>query len=531
MLRHLAVRNVGVVADAQLSPSTGFTVITGETGAGKTLLIGGLRLLMGEKTSPGIVGPKADEAAAEGLIGSDSSEVGVTRIVPRVGNSRAHLDGSIVAARVLEEKVSAVLEVVGQHDQLSLRRAGHVVSMIDSTLNGKGRDALLAYQDAWARLTELSKQREHLGGDLRSLRRELDLVEHQASEVESAGLQGGEDELLDAEAGRLRNSREILEQLGSSEELAERLIEDAADVVARLRKVGELDTGAASHVGTAESISSQLIELRTDLRRQRELTVTDPDQLELVESRLTDIGDLKRKYGATIEEVQSFGRDARARAAELTALLESADEIESETRQATSAVEAAGTELRAHRQSRARKIEDAVHKHLSDLGLANAVVSFEFTDIEPGATGTDRVTLKFASDPRLEAGPVESTASGGELSRLVLALRLATAATEVETLVFDEVDTGVGGATALAMGKKIASLAATSQVLCVTHLPQIAAFADTHYVVSREGDSAVVELVAGERRVEEVARMMAGLPESTASVEAAEDLLQRASSE
>ena len=390
---------------------------------------------------------------------------------------------------------------------------------------------MLAYRAAWARLTELGKQRERLGGDLRSLRRELDLVEHQASEVESAGLQEAEDELLDAEAGRLRNSREILEQLGSSEELAERLIEDAADVVARLRKVGELDTGAAAHVGTAESISSQLIELRTDLRRQRELTVTDPDQLEWVESRLTDIGDLKRKYGATIEEVQAFGREARARAVELSALLESADEIESETRKATSAVEAAGDELSEHRQRRAKKIEDAVHEHLSDLGLANAVVSFEFAGIEPGPAGIDRVLLKFASDPRLEAGPVQTTASGGELSRLVLALRLATAATEVETLVFDEVDTGVGGATALEMGRKIAGLAATSQVLCVTHLPQIAAFADTHYVVSREGDSAAVELVEDERRVEELARMMAGLSDSTASFDAAQDLLRRASSE
>ncbi len=225
----------------------------------------------------------------------------------------------------------------------------------------------------------------------------------------------------------------------------------------------------------------------------------------------------------------SFGEEASRRAGELESLLDDADRIEARISEAQGEVRERGAALGDARRAAAADVATNMMNHLTDLGLADAQVEIEVTEVEPGPSGGDRVRLRFASDSRLEPGDVGSVASGGELSRLVLALRLATRSRETNTLVFDEVDTGIGGKTALAMGSKLAELAGSSQVLCVTHLPQVAAHADTHYVVDRPaGDAARVRPVDGDERVEEIARMLAGLPDSEAGRTAAAELLQGA---
>jgi DNA repair protein RecN (Recombination protein N) len=245
-----------------------------------------------------------------------------------------------------------------------------------------------------------------------------------------------------------------------------------------------------------------------------------------LEARLTAIGDLKRKYGRTLDDVLDFGAEAQRRADELTSLLDDADQIDTLVTEARRKVRERGDELREERREAALMVTAGVHQHLTDLGLASGRVAIEVNEAEPGPSGADRVVMRFASDSRLESGEVGSVASGGELSRLVLAIRLATRLEESSTLVFDEVDTGIGGKTALAMGAKLAELANANQVLCVTHLPQVAAHADTHYVVDRpDGDAAVVRRVDGEDRIEEITRMLAGLPESEAGRTAAAELL------
>lgn len=526
MLLHLRVANLGVLEDASVDPSPGFTVITGETGAGKTLLLGGLRLILGEKSDSGIVGPYHDKAQVDGLFVSGEEEVGVSRVVPREGRSRAHLEGTIVSAATLGERLGPLVEIVGQHDQLSITKPGVLLGLIDGVLGDTGRSALIAYREAWSALQDALGRQDSLGGDQIALARELDLVRYQSDEIARAGLEPGMDDQLEADVSRLRNVEEIREHLSETVQMTESMGEMAGELVSRLRKAAGLDAGLAGLAAEAESIAAMLAELSRSSRSSAEGRDADPSSLHELEARLTAIGDLKRKYGRTLDDVLDFGAEAQRRADELTSLLDDADQIDTLVTEARRKVRERGDELREERREAALMVTAGVHQHLTDLGLASGRVAIEVNEAEPGPSGADRVVMRFASDSRLESGEVGSVASGGELSRLVLAIRLATRLEESSTLVFDEVDTGIGGKTALAMGAKLAELANANQVLCVTHLPQVAAHADTHYVVDRpDGDAAVVRRVDGEDRIEEITRMLAGLPESEAGRTAAAELL------
>lgn len=526
MLRHLRVRNLGVLEDAEIDPGTHFTVITGETGAGKTLLLGALRLLTGDKPRPDAVGPFAPETQADGLFDDDSGELGVSRVVPRDGRSRAYLEGSLVSSRVLADRVGTLVEIVGQHDQLRLRRPAAVLELVDKVLDEEGTQAKSGYETRWKEYREALDVQRSLGGDLMALEREMDLVAHQAREIEGAGLQAGDDEAAEVLASRLRNAEAIQTHLAFALDKAELMAELSGDVVSSLRKIADMDPGLTASAAGWESVADQVAEMLRAVRDSAEEAREDPAMLAEVEHRLTALGDLKRKYGKSIAEVIEFGVGARIRTDELEALIERSSVIDSEVAKAHEDLLQAALGLRAARQRAVADIQEVTAGHLRALGMPTASVEFTLEVIEAGPSGADRVELQFASDDRLESGAIQDVASGGELSRLVLALRLATRAEDADTLVFDEVDAGVGGVTALALGRKLADLGQVSQVLCVTHLPQVAAHADCHYVVKRDGDTAEVVKVEGEDRLEELSRMLAGLPESTRGKEAAAELLE-----
>lgn len=527
MLDHLRVSNLGVLADAAIDPSPGFTVITGETGAGKTLLLGGLRLILGGKTESSARGPDGDEARVEGLFVVDGEEVGASRVVPRAGRSRSYLEGTIVSATTLAERLGALVEIVGQHDQLAMTRKSHLLELIDTSLEGESAATKEQYVTAWAALQDALSRQSRLGGDQIALARELDLTRYQAEEISGVDLRPGLDEELEAEVSRLRNLTEIEEHLAEAVHLAEMLTETAGELVSRLRKAASLDPALADLSAEAEGLAAAITELGRGSRSQAESLPSDQGRLDELEGRLTTIGDLKRKYGKTVGDVIEFGRNAARRVKELETLLDSADRIDTEVTDAQALVRKNASSLRVVRQTAAARISETMAGHLSDLGMGSARVVIEVEETEPGPSGADSVTMRLASDARLEPSDIASVASGGELSRLVLALRLATRSDRADTLVFDEVDTGIGGKTALAMGEKLAELARSAQVLCVTHLPQVAARADTHYVVEREPDGpGLVRRVDGEGRVAEITRMLAGLPESEAGRKAATELLE-----
>jgi DNA repair protein RecN (Recombination protein N) len=530
VLHHLRVKNLGVLEDAVIEPAPGFTVISGETGTGKTMLLGALRLLAGGKASSASVGPFADTAQIDGLFNSDGSEAGVSRVLPKEGRSRGYIDGAVVSTATLEARIGDLVEIVGQHDRMRLRRPAAVLGLIDDALDEVGRSTRSDYVTAWERYRALKAEQESLGGDRMLLERELDLLRHQVSEIDRADLKPGDESELDVLANRLRNAGLIGEQLGSAVAALEKMAESSGQVVAGLRKVAEIDPTLAEQLTSAEALAVSAADLLWSLRSEAETALDDPEALAEIETRLNELGDLKRKYGRTVDEILVFAAESRLAADEMTEKLRRSEVIDSELSGAEQEVGDLAKSLRSARQQRCEALRVEVSSHLSDLGLASASIEFGFEEREPGPTGTDRVRLMFRSDPNLDAGPVEDIASGGELSRLVLALRLVTTSEETTTLVFDEVDAGVGGAAALALGRKLAQLSKRFQVLCVTHLPQIAAHADIQYAVEREGAAASVQKISGDQRLEEISRMLAGLPDSSLGKEAAAELLTVAQS-
>ncbi len=511
MLDELSVTNLGIIASGRVEPGPGMVIVSGETGTGKTLLLGALRLLTGRPARTSLIGPNGTEAMVEGRFLIDGEEVIVSRRVHPRG-SRSYLDGAMVPARVLAERLEGSVEMVGQHDPLTLFRADAIRSLID--LRIEHPDLLADYRSAWKRAVELETAEALLGGDLRGLEREQDLLTYQMNEIEQAGFAPGEDEELEQAARRLGNAERIGELLAGVRRDLAAARDRTGPAVGAMRQVSDLDPSQNELLEMLEDLDALLTESTTTTRQAWEDLETDPRALAVVNERLALLGDLRRKYGANIEEIQAFLETTRERFTEVEGLLERAATLEAERATVSQQLDSAGRDLRHARCRAASSIVTEATAHLRELGFSDPVIRIEIGEAAPGARGADTVDLRFASDSRLAPGPVAKVASGGELSRLVLALRLASGSGDARLVAFDEIDAGVGGATALEIGAKLARLAVDRQVLCVSHLPQVAAYADTHIVVERDGLRAVARTLDQEDRLRELSRMLSGLADS-----------------
>ncbi|GBD83742.1 DNA repair protein RecN [bacterium BMS3Abin02] len=525
MLDELKVENLGILDEVTIEPGPGLVVVSGETGAGKTLLLGALRLLMGGRVSTDTIGPRTAEAMIEGRFVIDHEEMVLARRVT-AGRSRAYVDGHMVPARTLEERTQSLIEIIGQHDRLKLARPGAMRNLVDARLNS--RSVLESYRDAWENVKGLEADLEALGGDRRALEREHDLLSYQHNDIISAGFQAGDDERLRQSATRLRNAGELTEGLSRVRTALEDTITAAGWAIDELRTVTGLDPSTVPLLAEADEVAVRAGELFTQVRQLAEGIEHDPAALDVLEQRIARLADLQRKYGATLDDVLGFGVRVGHRLEQLDRLLSRADAIGDDLGEAKKELEAAGRSLLLAREEAARTIEGEAAQHLRELGFSDASFRITVEETQAGPNGADTVRVLFASDSRLDAAPIDRFASGGELSRIVLALHLAADVGHVPIVAFDEIDAGVGGETALALGRKLAKLAVNRQVLCVTHLPQVAAFAERHFVVTREGIRARVGRVEGDDRLRELSRMLAGLPESEQGRRHAEELIAAA---
>lgn len=522
MLDELSVTNLGIIGSARVEPGAGMVVVSGETGAGKTLLLGALRLLTGAPARSGLVGPEATEATVEGRFLLDGEELVVSRRVHARG-SRSYINGAMVPARVLAERMEGSVEIVGQHDPLSLTRASALRTLIDLRLGRPERVA--SYRAAWSRARELESAAAQLGGDLRSLEREQDLLEYQIREIEESGFELGEDAELERLAQRLGNAEEIRELLAGARRDLAAARDRLGPAVGAIRRACDLDPAQDGLLEMLEGLDATLTETLTAAREAWEEVDTDPRALSSVNERLDLLGELRRKYGAGIDEILAFRDAARTRRTEVAESLERAATIDADLAAASRRLDEAGGALRREREAAASRIVENALSHLLELGFGDPLIRLEIGEAPPRSSGADSVDLHFSSDSRLAPGPVAQVASGGELSRLVLSLRLAAGAGDARLVAFDEIDAGVGGTTALAMGAKLARLAKGRQALCVSHLPQVAAHADTHIVVERDGPTATARTLDEGERVRELSRMLSGLADSDRGQHHARELL------
>jgi DNA repair protein RecN (Recombination protein N) len=541
MLRELHITGLGVIDDLDLEFHPGLNVLTGETGAGKTMVTVGLALALGGRATPALVRTGAaaarvqarfDAGAAAGDWAEDG-EVILARTVSAEGRGSARIGGQIATASALASLGADLVEVHGQHLAQRLLAPATQTAFCDRFAGDTHAVALLAYREAFDRLRAAREELEQLSTAARDRERELDLLGYQVREIDGVGPVPGERRELEAEEGRLAHVERLLTRAG--EALAalsgdDGLLDAAATAASALSDAAGLDPGAADVGERAASLAADAAELARDVRAYREQLQDDPARLEEVRSRAQALAALERKYGASEEEVLAFRAASAARLQALAGADDRREALAFEVETLAADVADRAATVTAGRAAAAPRLGAAIEAELRELGMEGASVEVVPIPLEEaGPSGFERIELRLAPGVGQRPLPVAKAASGGELSRTMLACRTVMADLDaVPTLVFDEVDAGIGGRAGLAVGGRLARLARDRQVIVVTHLPQIACFADRQFRVAKESGTASVRVLGDTERVEELARMLAGLPGGGGAISHAEELLQEA---
>jgi len=565
MLADIAIENLGVIPSASAELADGLTVLTGETGAGKTMVVTGLRLLAGGRADASRVRTGAPQAVVEGRFltaalpadiarataelvdaaGGTADENGefiASRTVNASGRSRAHLGGRSVPAATLAEFTAPLLTIHGQNDQLRLLAPDQQLAALDR-FDPAIAPLLATYREVWSTWRSLARDLRQRTESRRELAQEIDRLQFALDEIDAVEPEPGEDADLLTRIRRLQDVDTLREEavtaLGaidgpesfggySEDEPASTLLGRAESALVSsedeaLRGLGERLT----------EITTQLSEIAVELGSYLADLPADPGQLEELLQRQQQLKLLTRKYAPDADGVLAWRDKARARLAKIDISSEALDELKKQVAAAEKTMRAAAKKLSKARTAAAAALGEAVTAELQGLAMAKARLVVDVRAVDPGRDGADEIELTLAPNASAEPRPLASSASGGELSRVMLALEvILSAGTEGATLVFDEVDAGVGGRAAVEIGRRLARLATRNQVIVVTHLPQVAAYADTHlHVAKNAGDEAVtsgVLTLSDDQRVEELARMLAGLDDTDTGRAHAAELLDRA---
>ncbi|MGC8758548.1 MAG: DNA repair protein RecN [Bryobacteraceae bacterium] len=553
MLVELAVENLAVVERLRLRLHPGFNALTGETGSGKSLIVGALSLLFGGRASADMIRTGEERAFVSGIfeapadarfrelleqagVAAEDGELLVEREITAGGKSRAWAGSRPVTIAFLREIAPFLGDIHGQHDQQKLFSPEAQREMLDDAAGA--RELLAALREAWRAWRGAQRELAELDRAEQERARLADLWSMQRNEIAAAALKPGEDAQLENERRVLRNVARLSESVASAYALLEESEESAASAVGqalkRLEEAARIDATLEPLVETLRPAQIAIQEASHELRHYLGRLEADPRRLEEVESRLALIERLKRKYGTTIEEILAFFEDVSTRLAALEGAGERRAELERLIAQHEARYRELAGQLRETRLRAARRLGRKVQEELAGLAMPGAVFRIEVEPCEPGEEGMDAVQFLFSANAGEEPRPLDRVASGGELSRVALAIKTCMAPAEkgaARTLVFDEVDAGVGGAAGEMIGRRLRELARRHQVLCVTHLAQIAGFADHHYLVSKSEaggrTAAGVELLGRKERIREIARMLSGQKLTPEALRHAEKLVEQ----
>jgi DNA repair protein RecN (Recombination protein N) len=559
MLKLLIIKNIALIPALEIAMARGLTLLTGETGAGKSILVDSLGLLLGARASSDLIRTGADSASVEGLFevpdatallephglpAEDGGEIIIRREITAAGKGKATVNGALAPVSVVREIAGHLMSIHGQHEPQGLLNPDTHLELVDRFAGTLDQAAEVA--DAFKRWREVVGRLEALRRDTRERERRREMLEFQATEIEKAGLTAGEEEALrqekqiQASAGRLASL---------SEEAYQHLFEEEESVLSRLgqmyRKIEELssiDPRFAGHMEAGASVRAQLDDLALFLRDYRETLHVAPGRLDEIEGRLAAIERLKRKYGATLEEVLAFGVRCREELEASGSPEEEEARLRAEEEAARAGFLKRARALSTRRRQGAKDLERKVEAELAELAMAKTRFRVSFTPETPGPDGEgaserglETAEFLLSPNPGEDLRPLARIASGGELSRILLALNsVAAVETHGKVLVFDEVDAGIGGAVAEVVGRKLKGLAKRHQVLCVTHLPQIASLANQHFSVRKrvEKGRTVTEArpLSEDERIDEVARMLAGEAITESARKYARELVRQAHS-
>jgi len=553
MLQELHITNFALLDQVDLEFGAGLNLLTGETGAGKSILVDALGLALGDRAGGDIIRTGADKATVEaifdladapqttrqlivdaGIEGDDDSCLYVSREVTRTGKSQCRINGRLCLQTTLREICDLLVDIHGQHEHQSLLAVDKHIDLLDNWLGAEALQLRSHIADAYAMCLDLRRELDGLQADARERIRNLDLYRFQVQEITEAQLRPDEEVELLADKLRLANAAKLAQASAQAyDALAEQVTDGLNTASAVIARAQDMDPGLETISEQLNEALSYSEEARRRLRRYRDEVEINPVRLEEIEQRLNLLHTLKRKYGDTIEEIDAY-------VASLNAKLDGIEDQEARVNDLADAIvkqEArladGSARLSNLRRQGSRQFAQGIACELTDLGMPAARFDVQIDEQAPTARGFDRVEFVLSPNPGEPLRPLARIASGGEVSRIMLAIKSVLARIAfVPTLIFDEIDSGIGGRTAAVIGQKLAKLSAQTQILCITHLPQIASRpASAHFMLekSSNGERTVVSVrkLDDAQRVDEIARMLGGSPDQPTVVEHARQLLQR----
>ena len=539
VLNLLRIKNLALVEQLEWQIAPGFTAITGETGAGKSIIIGALQLLLGERADKSLIRTGADTCTAEAIftgkelqklnpqlieagVEPSTDDLIIKRTLSAAGNNRQFINGSPTTLSILKSIGDALVDLHGPHDHQSLLSPDKQLDLLDSF--ARAEEQVEEYRKHFRQLQTLAAEHIALNTAETAREQELDLLRHQITEIDSANLVADEEDEIEKRYKLSSSSKRLIELAGSAanklSEADESVLSQLAETQRLLRELEKIDISTAELSSEHAAAVVQLSEIARSLSDYAEKLDLDPEQLAALEQRVSLFETLKRKYGGSIAEVIEFGRRAAERMQKIEGRDAELERLTKEIEKVRGQMNRAGDALRKLRAKAAPKLSETIRKNLADLGFRQSEFEAKLSALdEPRASGFDSVELLFSPNTGEPLKPLRAIASSGEISRLMLAIKSALAAHDaIPLLVFDEIDTNVGGEIAHAVGAKMQTLGREHQLICITHLAPVAAAASSHFVVTKDvvrgRTFSNLQEVAGKARREEIARMLGGKSES-----------------
>jgi DNA repair protein RecN (Recombination protein N) len=550
MLRSLRIKNLATIHEVELDLESGFSVLTGETGAGKSMVIEGIRLALGEKGTADVIRTGSQETLIEadfnrpeyGSVEDSPPVIYIQRRISPTGAGRAYLDGTPIPLKKLREYRDSLVDIYGQNDHVFLRELDNQLEYLDSYADALGLRRQVA--QAAAECRRLHRRRQELLTSARERQRRQDFLQYQIQEIEKARLVPEEESELKQERAILKNTEKIGQWVEEALDLTHTRDSSLTSLLSRLQplldRLSEYDDECRSARESCEQFQITANELSDHLLQFRDTQDRSPARLEELESRLSQIEHLKRKYTGDVKEILEFLERSRMEFSELDQSEERLKEVEEELRQRSAEYGKLSAALRKKRVKSSGVLEKEIEREIALLGMKKARFAVQLTHLELDPerpdlwqdTGTENLEFLLSPNPGEDLKPLRKIASGGELSRFMLALKsVARVPSESKTLIFDEIDAGIGGKTAEFVARKLRDLALTNQVICITHLPQIASFATHHFRITKHVDKnrtfTGVQRLTPQERIDEITRLLAGSHITPTARRTAQEMLEK----